>query len=141
MIIAIDFDGTCVEHEFPAIGPDVPGAVDWLKRYTAAGAYLILWMMRSDGREQGFVRDPLSKAVAWFGARGIPLWGVNGNPGQHTWTASPKAYAHVYVDDAAACCPLVENPRHGGRPFVDWSIVGPAVMRQVEAAHGTAGAV
>ena len=27
LIIAVDFDGTCVEHDYPAIGLDVEGAV------------------------------------------------------------------------------------------------------------------
>jgi hypothetical protein len=31
MIIAVDFDGTVVEHIYPDVGRDVPGAVYWLK--------------------------------------------------------------------------------------------------------------
>ncbi len=36
--IAIDFDGTLVEHEYPRIGPEVPGAFMWCGRFLAAGA-------------------------------------------------------------------------------------------------------
>ena len=44
-------------------------------------------------------------------AGGIEFFGVNCNPAQASWTTSPKIYSHVYVDDAAAGCPLRENPR------------------------------
>jgi hypothetical protein len=62
---------------------------------------------------------------------GVEFWGINTNADQATWTKSPKAYAHVYVDDAAFGCPLRENPRMGGRPWVDWSIIGPAVLEKL----------
>lgn len=130
-IAGIDFDGTLVDHRFPDIGEDVPGAFPWLRRYQAAGAKLVLWTMRSDGRPDG--TSPLADAVVHCRARGIEFWGVNQNHEQRSWTLSPKVYAHVYIDDAAACCPLRQNPRVGGRPFVDWDVVGPAVMAQIEA--------
>lgn len=47
-IIAVDFDGTCVTHDFPAVGTDLPGAEQVLKALISAGAKLILWTMRSD---------------------------------------------------------------------------------------------
>jgi hypothetical protein len=132
VIIAVDFDGTCVEHCYPEIGDDVPGAVDWLRRFAAEGAKLILWTMRSDGPVQDDPnRSVLLEATEWFAERHIPLWGYNENPQQKSWTGSPKAYANIYVDDAAACCPLCENPREGGRPYVDWSVVGPAVLQVI----------
>ena len=31
MIIAVDFDGTIVEHRYPRIGEEIPVAVDTLK--------------------------------------------------------------------------------------------------------------
>ena len=49
MIIAIDFDGTCVEHEFPKVGNDVPNAVNVIKQL-AKNHQLILWTMRSGER-------------------------------------------------------------------------------------------
>lgn len=130
MILAIDFDGTCVDHRYPDVGDDVPGVVRWLKAFSEAGAKLILWTMRSSGREDG--TDPLADAVEWFRAREIPLHGINANPDQSSWTSSPKAYANIYIDDAAIGCPLKQNPRMGGRPFVDWSEVGPLVMEMID---------
>ncbi len=131
MIIAVDFDGTCVDHRYPDVGADVPGAVEWLRKFAAAGAKLILWTMRSDGPPQSD-GNPLADAVEWFRSRGIPLFGVNQNPEQCGWTGSPKAYAHVYIDDLAFGCPLRDNVRAGGSRFVDWSIVGPGVMQLIE---------
>lgn len=110
-IVAVDFDGTCVYHEYPEVGADVPYAVEVLKALVARGTKIILWTMRSD--------DRLADAVAWFEARGIPLWGANENPTQASWTNSPKVYAPVYIDDAALGCPLERND-DTARPFVNW---------------------
>lgn len=130
MIIAVDFDGTIVEHEFPEIGPAVPGALRWLAAFQAAGAKLILWTMRSDGQKHGPV---LSDAVEFCRTNGIAFFAINENPQQRSWTASAKVYANAYIDDAAIGCPLRENPRLGGRPFVDWEAVGPKVLAMIEA--------
>jgi len=113
-VVAVDFDGTIVTHEFPAIGYRVPNAVETLKRLNTAGVKVILWTMRSESH--------LDAAVAYCEERGIELWGVNRNPEQGSWTMSPKAYAHVYIDDAALGCPLLTSPV-SVRPFVDWFTV------------------
>ncbi len=131
MIIAVDFDGTCVDHRFPDVGPDAPEAVAYLRLFVSMGAKLILWTMRSSNRPDG--TDPLADAVKWFSDRNIPLHGINQNPDQSSWTASPKAYAHLYIDDAAFGCPLRDNPRMGGKPYVDWSKVGPSVIEAMKA--------
>lgn len=124
MIIAIDFDGTIVEHRYPEIGPVIPGAFEWMKRFQDHGLLLMLWTMRSS--------DELKQAVAFCAERGITFWGVNSNPQQHEWTDSAKQYAHLYVDDAAVGCPLIWHP--GARPIVDWSAVGPAVLSRADLA-------
>lgn len=111
MIIAVDFDGTCVTHEYPEIGRSI-GAEPVLKKLVEEGHQLILWTMRSGVQ--------LEEAVQWFKEQDIPLMGVNKNPGQHKWTDSPKAYAHLYIDDAALGIPLKYNKT---RPCVDWIAV------------------
>lgn len=131
MIIAVDFDGTIVDHRFPDIGAPCPGAFEWLRKFKEAGASLILWTMRSADRRKG--GDVLAPAVEFCRERGVEFIGVNENPTQKEWTASPKAYAHLYIDDAAFGCPLRVNPRMDGRPFVDWDVVGPAVIKMIEA--------
>jgi hypothetical protein len=113
MIIAVDFDGTCVTHEYPKIGRFI-GAEPVLKELVGAGHSLILWTMRS-GKH-------LEDAVQWFNEREIPLFGINGNPQQGAWTKSPKAYAQLYIDDAALGTPLCSG-LNGERPFVDWKKV------------------
>ncbi len=133
-VVCVDFDGTIAEHEFPDVGAAVPGAFEWLRRWQEAGAKLILWTMRSDGRTgTGRENGPvLTDAVEFCRANGVEFWGVNQNPTQASWTTSPKAYAHVYVDDMAAGCPLRESRKSGNRPVVDWSVVGPAVLALIE---------
>lgn len=126
MRIAVDFDGTLVDHVFPDIGKEVPGAFTWLKRFREAGAELYLWTMRSDGQKDG---DTLSQAVEFCRRKGVEFDGVNQS--KQEWTTSPKLHAHVYIDDAAFGCPLKRNPRSGGRPFVDWSAVGPVVLESI----------
>lgn len=111
--IAIDFDGTCVAHEFPDVGPDI-GAAPVLRKLVDAGAQLILFTMRSGNH--------LQEAVDWFEANDIPLAGVQLNPTQKEWTSSPKAYAALYIDDAALGCPLRSWPGTP-RPVVDWEFV------------------
>lgn len=119
MIIAIDFDGTCVTHDFPRIGKDI-GAAPVLQEIVRNGHNLILYTMRSDGQKSG---DVLSEAIAWFAANGIPLAGVNENRQQKHWTSSPKVYAEIYIDVAAIGCPVVDDPDMSSRPFVDWAEV------------------
>lgn len=128
MIIAIDFDGTIVEHRFPKVGPVVPHAIEWMRKFQSLGAFLILYTMRSDGRSDG--SHPLRDAVEFCRVNGVEFWAVNENPDQHTWTGSPKVYAHAYIDDAAAGVPLIEHP-DGGTPVVDWKVIGPLVEAMI----------
>jgi hypothetical protein len=114
MKIAIDFDGTCVTHDYPRIGIDI-GAVPVLKKLIEAGHSLILFTMRSG--------KYLDEAVDWFKENGIPLYGIQKDPTQQVWTSSPKAYAELYIDDAALGCPLFHIENQAARPFVNWQQV------------------
>lgn len=127
MNICIDFDGTCVTHEYPNIGQDI-GAVSILKKIIESGNNLILFTMRCniDKSIKGNNKDIfdvhkgnyLDEAVNWFKENDIPLYGINTNPEQKEWTTSPKAYGHLYIDDAALGIPLIYDKHK--RPFVDW---------------------
>jgi len=110
-IIAVDFDGTVVTHEYPEVGADVPHAVRVLKRLNKAGVKIIVWTMRC-----GKHLD--EDAQQWFESRGIEVWAYNSNPEQGAWTNSPKCYAQLYIDDAALGCTLIYQEY--GRPYVDW---------------------
>lgn len=126
-VIAVDFDGTCVRHEFPEIGDDVPGAVDVLIALYTAGAKLILWTMRHDGVTDHKELHYLNHAVDWFNKHQIQLFGVNENCDQAGWSASPKCYAQIYIDDAALGCPLTETEY---RPYVDWAEVARLLIKR-----------
>ena len=69
----------------------------------------------------------LDEAVAFLKDQGVRLHGINHNPDQSSWSDSPKAYAHDYVDDAAFGCPLLDEADFQRR-CVDWYIVGPAIL-------------
>ena len=120
MIIAIDFDGTCVYHDYPYIGKDI-GAAPVLRELVAAGHKLILHTMR-DGKT-------LKEAEAWFKTNKIPLMGSNRNKEQSRWSTSPKVYADLYIDDSALGIPLKMTP-DVTRPFVDWEGVRELLVRE-----------
>ena len=114
MFIAIDFDGTCVTHDYPKVGKDI-GAVPVLKKLVDEGHKLILHTMRSDETEK--------EAVKWFKDHEIPLYGVNFNRSQTRWTKSPKVFANLYIDDTALGAPLTQDLTLSPRPFIDWKEV------------------
>ena len=129
--INIDFDGTCVTHDFPKVGKSI-GAEKVLKRLVENGHQLILFTMRSDRLEAKPVIDPtiqnvtgkfLTEAINWFKENNIPLYGIQKNPTQHNWTTSPKSYAELMIDDSALGCPLKFDLSISQRPFVDWDKV------------------
>lgn len=111
MYIAVDFDGTCVTHDYPNVGKDI-GAVPVLQALNRNGHKIILNTMRS-GKE-------LEDAKNWFIRNNIGLYGANENPTQKSWTQSPKVYAHLYIDDAAMGCFLCYDTNFHNRPYVDW---------------------
>lgn len=130
IVIAVDFDGTCVTHNYPELGKDI-GAVPILKRLVDKGHKLILYTMRSNENEEKLLEngykihkgDFLQQAIDWFVDNDIPLYAIQRNPTQDEWTQSPKCYANLYIDDAALGCPLIYNINISDRPFVDWERV------------------
>jgi hydroxymethylpyrimidine pyrophosphatase-like HAD family hydrolase len=122
IVIAVDFDGTCVTHEYPQVGQDI-GAIPVLKKLVENEHQLILNTMRS-GRELG-------DAIDWFKENGIELYGVGYNPTQARWTTSNKCYAELYIDDAGLGAPLsIMKTKNDdgdevpyGRSFINWNVV------------------
>lgn len=111
MIICVDFDGTCVTHEYPIVGKEI-GSVSVLKKIIKKGHKIILFTMRSG--------KYLDDAVNWFREKEIDLYGINQNPTQKSWTSSPKAFAQLYIDDAALGCPLKVDNNLSMWSFADW---------------------
>lgn len=119
MIIAVDFDGTIVKHAYPDIGEDI-NAFPVLRQLLAEGHKLILYTMRSG--------ESLTAAIRYCKQRNVDFWGVNINPEQINWTQSPKAYAQLYIDDAALGIPLI-RPDYD-RPWVNWHKVRNILVEQ-----------
>ena len=69
MTIAVDFDGTIVEHRYPEIGREIPFATDTLKMLIQKGHRLILWSVR-EGRL-------LDEAIEWCRQRGVEFYAAN----------------------------------------------------------------
>lgn len=114
LTIAIDFDGTIVEHKYPEVGKPIQGAINTILDLQKKGHRLMLWTMRSG--------DELNNAVTYLKNHGVELYGINENPQQKSWSQSTKQFAHLYIDDAALGCPLVFQANNE-RPYVDWSLV------------------
>lgn len=69
MTIAVDFDGTIVEHRYPEIGEEIPFATETLKMLIADHHRLILWSVR-----EGKLLDD---AVEWCRKRGVEFYAIN----------------------------------------------------------------
>lgn len=96
-IIAVDFDGTLCENEWPGIGAPKGGTIQALIAAQAAGARLILWTNRIGAR--------LREAVVWCQARELEFDAINENLPETLaafTTDCRKVYADIYLDDKAA---------------------------------------
>lgn len=94
MIIAVDFDGTIVKHEYPSIGAEIPFAVKTLKMLQRDGHVLILWTVR----EGKYLED----AIAWCKERGLEFSSINSNfieEQSEMKGYSRKLKADLFIDD------------------------------------------
>jgi hypothetical protein len=92
-VIAVDFDGTIVEHEYPRIGKEMLFAFATLKALQKKGHKLILWTFR-DGKY-------LDEAVEFCKQNGIEFYAVNKNypEEQYDLSMSRKINADIFIDD------------------------------------------
>nr|DAE31358.1 MAG TPA: nucleotidase 5'-nucleotidase [virus sp. ctDJ83] len=95
MIIAIDFDGTICNSNYPALGEPMPHAIESVRELHQAGHFLILWTCR-----QG---EQLNEALQWCKQNGLSFHAVNDhNPDNLKFfggVGGNKVYADVYIDD------------------------------------------
>lgn len=95
MTIAVDFDGTIVEHRYPDIGEEKPFAVQTLRMLIADHHRLILWSVR-----EGKLLDD---AVNWCRQRGLEFYAVNRDYPEETVGGnehySRKLKADIFIDD------------------------------------------
>ncbi|MCH2213903.1 MAG: hydrolase [Flavobacteriales bacterium] len=91
--IAIDFDGTIVEHKYPEIGEEMLFAFDTLKALQEKGHKLILWTYRSGRR--------LEEAVEYCESKGIKFYSINSSYPEEVMNEeiSRKIDADLFIDD------------------------------------------
>lgn len=95
MIIAVDFDGTIVEHRYPEIGRELPFATETLRMLINEHHKLILWTVR-EGKL-------LQEAIDWCKERGVEFYAVNKDYPEEEETNnnhfSRKIKADIFIDD------------------------------------------
>jgi hypothetical protein len=95
MIIAVDFDGTIVEHRYPSIGKELPFAIETLRKLTEEGHRLILWTVR-EGKY-------LTDAIEFCRSRGLEFYAVNSDypeeAQENNKSFSRKLKADLWIDD------------------------------------------
>jgi len=95
MVIAVDFDGTIVEHRYPEIGKEVPFAIQTLKMLIKEQHRLILWTVREG--------ELLDEAVEWCKQRGVEFWAINKDypeeEKENNNNYSRKLKADLFIDD------------------------------------------
>lgn len=95
MVIAVDFDGTIVEHRYPKIGAEIPFATEALKMLIEDKHQLILWSVREG--------ELLDEAVEWCRKRGVEFWAVNRDypeeEAEKNRHYSRKLKADMFIDD------------------------------------------
>lgn len=95
MTIAVDFDGTIVEHRYPKIGEELPFATDTLKMLIADHHKLILWTVREG--------ELLDEAINWCRERGVEFYAINRDYPEETITNnnhfSRKLKVDMWIDD------------------------------------------
>lgn len=107
MTIAVDFDGTIVEHRYPEIGPEKPFAIETLKMLIRDRHQLILWSVR-EGRL-------LDEAIAWCRDRGVEFWAVNRDFPEEDITRNENFSRKLRVDL------FIDDRNLGGLP--DWGTI------------------
>lgn len=94
MTIAVDFDGTIVEHRYPKIGEEIPFATEALKMLIKDNHRLILWTVR-----EGKLQD---EAVEWCRQHGVEFYAVNRDYPEEEAAHngfSRKIKADLFIDD------------------------------------------
>jgi len=92
-VIAVDFDGTIVEHDYPRIGKEMLFAFATLKELNKKGHKLILWTIRTGSL--------LDEAVEYCRKNGVEFYAVNKNFPEEVLTenTSRKLNADIFIDD------------------------------------------
>jgi len=93
-ILACDFDGTIVEHEFPKIGKIKPHCKDIIERLREKGHKIIIWTCRCDDELGPY----LTEMKEWLDKNKIEYDAINTNLSKD-FAPVPKIYFDVCIDD------------------------------------------
>ncbi len=115
MRIAVDFDGTIVEHKYPYIGKEIPFAIDTLKRLAEERHKLVLWTVR-EGRL-------LDEAVAFCKERGLEFYAINQDEPDNVPVKSNHRSRKLKVDL------FIDDRNVGGLP--DWGMIYEMISRKM----------
>ena len=115
MTIAVDFDGTIVEHRYPEIGEERPFAIDTLKMLIKDRHKLILWTVRT-GRL-------LDEAVEWCRQRGVEFYATNKDYPEEV----PEKNQHYSRKLNTIDC-FIDDRNVGGLP--DWGTIYRMITRK-----------
>ena len=113
MLIAVDFDGTIVEHRYPAIGRELPFATDTLRRLTADGHRLILWTVREG--------QLLDEALEWCKEHGVTFYAVNRDYPEQEFGEGVARKIKVDV--------VIDDRNLGGLP--EWGVIYDMITRRI----------
>lgn len=93
LTIAVDFDGTIVENNFPRIGKPILFAFESLKKLQEEGHRLILWTYRHGVR--------LEEAVDFCKQNGLEFYAINKSYPEEEFdnSISRKILADIFIDD------------------------------------------
>ena len=108
MIIAVDFDGTIVEHRYPEIGRERPFAIETLKMLIADHHRLILWSVREG--------QLLEDAVKGCKDRGVEFYAVNKDYPEENGTENNNHFSRKLKVDL-----FIDDRNIGGLP--DWGTI------------------
>ena len=108
MTIAVDFDGTIVEHRYPEIGKELPFATETLKMLIKDRHRLILWSVR-----EGKLLDD---AVNWCRERGVEFYAVNRDYPEERGTENNNNFSRKLKVDM-----FIDDRNIGGLP--DWGTI------------------
>ncbi len=108
MTIAVDFDGTIVEHRYPEIGEELPFATETLKMLIKDRHKLILWSVR-----EGKLLDD---AVNWCRERGVEFYAVNRDYPEENGKESNNFFSRKLKVDM-----FIDDRNIGGLP--DWGTI------------------
>lgn len=117
MIIAVDFDGTIVTHEYPKIGKPIPFAIDTLIRLQEEHHRIVLWTAREG--------QLLEDAVEYCKKKGLEFYAVNSNyPEEMSLTnvlRPRKLTVDLFIDDrnlgGIPDWGVIYQMIHNGHPF------------------------